>query len=224
MRAGTLLMTWVGVAYLSRIVPELEAVSLPFVFPNREVAFKVMDGEVGVLLDKKLAEKNFISLGWMDLGPRQFTNSKRPIKTIDDFKGLKVRLQPNETHLATFRALGRECGGDGREGALLGARAEGHGRAGEPLHDHPRRALHRGPEVPLQHRAFLRLHRDHRQPQAVRGAQAGIPEGDPRGDATRRSRISASSPSTPIAKHWTRSARRCSTTRSPRRSASRCAR
>ena len=105
-RAGTLLMTWVGAAYLSRIVPELEAVSLPFVFPNREVAFRVMDGEVGVLLDKKLAEKNFISLGWMDLGPRQFTNSKRPIKTIDDFKGLKVRLQPNETHLATFRALG----------------------------------------------------------------------------------------------------------------------
>jgi tripartite ATP-independent transporter DctP family solute receptor len=105
-RAGTLLMTWVGAAYLSRIVQELEAVSLPFVFPNREVAFKVMDGEVGVLLDKKLAEKNFISLGWMDLGQRQFTNSKRPIKSIDDFKGLKVRLQPNETHLATFRALG----------------------------------------------------------------------------------------------------------------------
>ena len=105
-RAGTLLMTWVGAAYLSRIVPELEAVSLPFVFPNREVAFKVMDGEVGVLLDKKLAEKNFISLGWMDLGQRQFTNSRRPIKSIDDFKGLKVRLQPNETHLATFRALG----------------------------------------------------------------------------------------------------------------------
>ena len=105
-RAGTLLMTWVGAAYLSRIVQELEAVSLPFVFPNREVAFKVMDGEVGVLLDKKLAEKNFISLGWMDLGQRQFTNSRRPIKSIDDFKGLKVRLQPNETHLATFRALG----------------------------------------------------------------------------------------------------------------------
>src|SRR5262245_20294353 len=105
-RAGTLLMTWVGAAYLSRIVQELEAVSLPFVFPNREVAFKVMDGDVGVLLDKKLAEKNFISLGWMDLGQRQFTNSKRPIKSIDDFKGLKVRLQPNETHLATFRALG----------------------------------------------------------------------------------------------------------------------
>ncbi len=105
-RAGTLLMTWVGVAYLSRIVQELEAVSLPFVFPSREVAFTVMDGDVGALLDKKLAEKNFISLGWMDLGQRHVTNGRRPIKSIDDFKGLKIRLQPNETHLATFRALG----------------------------------------------------------------------------------------------------------------------
>ncbi len=105
-RAGTLLMTWVGAAYLSRIVQELEAVSLPFVFPSREVAFKLMDGEIGKLLDQKLADKNFLSLGWMDLGQRHVTNGRRPIKTIEDFKGLKIRLQPNETHLATFRALG----------------------------------------------------------------------------------------------------------------------
>ncbi len=105
-RAGTLLMTWVGAAYLSRIVQELEAVSLPFVFPSREVAFKLMDGEIGKLLDQKLSDKNFLSLGWMDLGQRHVTNGRRPIKTVEDFKGLKIRLQPNETHLATFRALG----------------------------------------------------------------------------------------------------------------------
>ena len=42
----------------------------------------------------------------MELGSRQTTNNKRPIKTLDDFKSLKIRMQPNETHLATFRALG----------------------------------------------------------------------------------------------------------------------
>ena len=42
----------------------------------------------------------------MELGARHVTNSKRPIKQIEDLKGLKIRLQPNETHLATFRALG----------------------------------------------------------------------------------------------------------------------
>ena len=106
MRSGALLMTWIGVAYLSRTVPELEAVSLPFVFPNRESAFRVIDGSVGKLLDQKLARKGIMSLGYMELGSRHVTNSVRPLKSADDFKGLKIRLQPNEVHLATFRAIG----------------------------------------------------------------------------------------------------------------------
>ena len=105
-RAGTINATWVGMAFLSRTVPELEAVSLPFLFPTREVAYKVMDGPIGDLIDKKLEDKGFIALGFMELGSRQVTNSVRPIKTMADMKGLKIRLQPNETHLATFRALG----------------------------------------------------------------------------------------------------------------------
>ena len=105
-RAGTIFMTWVGTAFLSGVVPEMEAVSLPFVFKDRDAAFRAVDGNVGKLLDQRLGEKGFVSLGWMELGSRHATNSKRPIKTLDDFKGLKVRMQPNETHLATFRALG----------------------------------------------------------------------------------------------------------------------
>jgi TRAP-type transport system periplasmic protein len=105
-RAGTIFGTWIGVAYVSRLVPEVEAVSLPFVFDNREQAMGAIDGPVGKLIDEKLAAKGFKSLGWMELGSRHVTNSKRPLKTIDDFKGLKIRMQPNETHLATFRAIG----------------------------------------------------------------------------------------------------------------------
>jgi tripartite ATP-independent transporter DctP family solute receptor len=105
-RAGTIAMTWVGMAFLSRTVPELEAVSLPFLFPSREVAYKVMDGPVGDLIEKRMNDKGFVSLGFMELGARQVTNSARPIRNMADLKGLKIRLQPNETHLATFRALG----------------------------------------------------------------------------------------------------------------------
>jgi len=65
-----------------------------------------MDGPIGELLAQKLADKGFVLLGFMELGSRQVTNNIRPIKTIADLKGLKIRLQPNETHLATFRALG----------------------------------------------------------------------------------------------------------------------
>ena len=105
-RAGTIFGTWVGTAFVSRLVPEIEAVSLPFLFESREAAFRVIDGPVGDLLEQKLGAKGFTALGWMELGSRQTTNNKRPIKTLDDFKGLKIRMQPNETHLATFRALG----------------------------------------------------------------------------------------------------------------------
>ena len=105
-RSGSLAITWVGAAFLSRIAPELEAVSLPFVFTNRESAFRVIDGPVGEAIDRKLRDKGFLSLGWMELGMRHVTNSRGPIRSMADLKGLKVRLQPNETHLATFRALG----------------------------------------------------------------------------------------------------------------------
>ncbi len=105
-RSGALMMTWLSIAYLSRTVPELEAVSLPFIFADREQAFKVIDGHVGDLLNEKLKRKGFIALGYMELGSRNVTNSKHPLKSVADFKGLKIRLQPNETHLNTFRALG----------------------------------------------------------------------------------------------------------------------
>ncbi|NRB16874.1 MAG: TRAP transporter substrate-binding protein [Rhodobacteraceae bacterium] len=105
-RSGVIFGTWIGTAYLSRTVPELEAVSLPFAYPDRETAFRVIDGTVGDLLSEKLAAKGFETLGWMELGSRNVTNNTRPIATIEDFEGLKIRLQPNETHIGTFRAIG----------------------------------------------------------------------------------------------------------------------
>lgn len=105
-RSGAVMGTWIGISYLSRTVPELEAVSLPFAFSTRQQAFDVIDGNVGDVLNQKLAEKGFVSLGYMELGFRHVTNNTRAIKTIEDFEGLKLRLQPNQTHLATMRAIG----------------------------------------------------------------------------------------------------------------------
>ncbi|SEG86166.1 TRAP transporter substrate-binding protein [Marinobacterium lutimaris] len=105
-RSGAIFGTWIGIAYVSRIVPELEAVSLPFAFDSREQAFKLIDGPVGDTFNELLAKKGFTALGYMELGFRNITNNERPIESADDLDGLKIRLQPNETHLATFRALG----------------------------------------------------------------------------------------------------------------------
>lgn len=105
-RTGSIQMTWVGMAFLTRTVPELEALSLPFQFSDRDQAFRVTDGPIGAEIDRRIANKGVTLLGFMELGARHVTNSKRPIRTLEDFKGLKIRLQPNETHLASFRALG----------------------------------------------------------------------------------------------------------------------
>lgn len=105
-KLGAVQIIWVGTAYLTRTVSELEIVGLPFQFANREQAFRIVDGPVGDALDEKLAAQDIVSLGYMELGFRQMTNSVRPIEKIGDIAGLKIRLQPNETHLATFRALG----------------------------------------------------------------------------------------------------------------------
>lgn len=105
-RSGAIFAVFTSIAYFTRSVPELEAVSLPFLFDDRATAFAVMDGPVGRKMDEALLKEGFVNLGYMELGFRHVTNSVRPIKTAEDFNGLKIRLQPNEVHLETFRALG----------------------------------------------------------------------------------------------------------------------
>ena len=105
-RSGAIFGTVIGAAFLSRTVPEISALSVPFLFTGREQAFRVVDGKVGKLIAEKLEAKGFHLHGFMELGSRNVSNNKQPIKTLADFKGLKIRLQPDDIHLATFRALG----------------------------------------------------------------------------------------------------------------------
>jgi TRAP-type transport system periplasmic protein len=103
---GHVFATWMGVGIFSRAVPEVAAVSLPFVFKNYGQAKRVAAGPVGTLISTKLEAKGFVILAWMDLGALQVSNSKRPLKTLDDFKGLRIRVLPIGTHVAAFKALG----------------------------------------------------------------------------------------------------------------------
>jgi tripartite ATP-independent transporter DctP family solute receptor len=103
---GSLFATWVSPGYFSRLVPEIGAISLPFVFENYDEARRAIAGPVGALITTKLEAKGFTVLAWTQLGALNVTNSKRPIRTVDDFKGLTLRVLPNATHLATFQALG----------------------------------------------------------------------------------------------------------------------
>jgi TRAP-type transport system periplasmic protein len=103
---GGVFATWMSVGNFSKLVPEIAAVSLPFVFDNYDEARRVVDGPVGSLIATKLEAKGFVLLAWMDLGALHVSNSKRPLKTIDDFKGLILRVLINATHRATLQAIG----------------------------------------------------------------------------------------------------------------------
>ena len=104
--SGSIFLTWLGTGYLTKIVPALEAVNVPFLFKDRETAFRIIDGPLGEQFGKLLQAKGLTQLGYMELGFRNVTNNVRPIKVLEDFKGLKICSVPSETHLATFRALG----------------------------------------------------------------------------------------------------------------------
>ena len=106
-QAGTLHMTAVTSGVLANFVPEIGIIELPFVYPNRATAYKVLDDkEVKERFAKFCEPKGFIFIGYTENEFRDMTNSKRPIKKPDDLKGLKIRVVESPLFIDTFKTLG----------------------------------------------------------------------------------------------------------------------
>ena len=97
---------YVSSAFFNAQVPDLGVTNLPFVFANREQAFAVLDGSFGEDLKAQFETKGLEVLGFMELGFRNLTNSVRKIEKPEDLAGLKIRLQKNPVHIATFEQMG----------------------------------------------------------------------------------------------------------------------
>jgi tripartite ATP-independent transporter DctP family solute receptor len=91
---------------LGNFVPEVKIVDIPFLFRDYDHARKVMDGPIGQDLLKAMQAKGLIGLAWTENGFRHMTNSKRPIRTADDAKGLKMRTMENKVHMDGYRTFG----------------------------------------------------------------------------------------------------------------------
>ena len=79
---------------------------IPYAFNDYNEAWMLTDGPAGQALFKSCEEVGLKGLAWMENGFRHTTNSQRPIKTIDDFKGLKIRTMEAPMHMETFKMLG----------------------------------------------------------------------------------------------------------------------
>lgn len=89
-------------------VPQMNVVDLPFLFKDNAHAYKVLDGQIGTDLLKKLEPQGIIGLAYWENGFRNITNSKREIKTPEDLKGIKIRTMENKVHMAAFKQMGAD--------------------------------------------------------------------------------------------------------------------
>ncbi len=105
-RMGSLEVANGGVAHVQRTVPELGITVLPFLWKDRDRIFQVLDGPLGKDLEKRMAAAGFHNLGFMDMGFRHITNNRKPIFSVDDVKGLKIRTLPTPVHMVFFKKLG----------------------------------------------------------------------------------------------------------------------
>lgn len=91
---------------LATYAPKLNTLGLPFLFPDYDSVYKVLDSEIGDELVADLANRNMIQLAYWENGLRQVTNSKRPIESPADMAGLKIRTPEDSMTIAIFNALG----------------------------------------------------------------------------------------------------------------------
>jgi tripartite ATP-independent transporter DctP family solute receptor len=105
-RGGTIDLVSSGASNFNGIVANTAAMELPFVFRNAQHAYTVLDGSIGTGILNELAPHGLKGLAYWENGWRAFTNNKRPIRTPDDAKGLKIRSTGNPYHIQAFKLLG----------------------------------------------------------------------------------------------------------------------
>jgi len=106
---GAIQLLRVSAGTMGPIVDDINVVNMPFLFKNIAHSEKMMDGPIGQeLLDKITASPsaNLVALCWMNSGARSLYNSKRPIKSIEDVKGLKFRVIGNPIFIDMMNSLG----------------------------------------------------------------------------------------------------------------------
>jgi len=102
---GNLHMACPSSSILAPFSKDVFVLDLFFLFKDRDMAYRVLDGEPGKTILKSLEKSRLKGLGYMENGFRNLSNSKRPVRTPDDIAGLKIRVMENPLHIAAWKAL-----------------------------------------------------------------------------------------------------------------------
>lgn len=103
---GTIDMVLPAVANLAAFTSSTKLFDMPFLFENDEHAEAVLDGEVGTQILKDLESAGLVGLAWWLQGWRELTTDNIEFHKAGDLNGAKIRVQDNEIHIATWKALG----------------------------------------------------------------------------------------------------------------------
>jgi tripartite ATP-independent transporter DctP family solute receptor len=107
-RAGAIDLNRTNVALIGTFVPAMNVLAMPFLFRSIEHQQKVLDGPIGNEILNSFEPYGFVGLAFYDSGARSIYNSVRPIRSIADMKGLRLRVQQSELMSDMIKALGAE--------------------------------------------------------------------------------------------------------------------
>jgi TRAP-type transport system periplasmic protein len=108
---GTIQFAEVSTANITPFLADTMVFDLPYVFTSQPQLLKFLDGPIGSqrLAIERFATINMRGLCWFDTGARKIYNSKRPIATPADLKGMKIRVEENPVRVASFNAMGAQA-------------------------------------------------------------------------------------------------------------------
>jgi len=105
-RAGGLEMMRTNLALLVDEIPEAAVAALPYIFRSVEHLHQVLDGPIGQEILDALDQTGLVGLAFYDSGMRSFYTTRKPLLVIDDFKGMRIRVQQTELFKAMVESLG----------------------------------------------------------------------------------------------------------------------
>jgi tripartite ATP-independent transporter DctP family solute receptor len=107
-RAGAIDLNRTNGALIGNFVPAMNVLAMPFLFRSVEHLQKVLDGPIGNEILGSFEPYGFVGLTFYDSGARSIYNSVRPVRTLADIKGMRLRVQQSELMSDMVRALGAE--------------------------------------------------------------------------------------------------------------------